>query len=269
MPVLNSASLASASIQKQLRIFRRILLIILVIIAVLGAVVGLCSMEDQVSGDGVVAGCREYLLRSPVDARVTAVELKSGDFCRRGRIVVQLDDSELQLEIDNIQRQLKSAAAGRSPEMSVLRNRLKVLESRVKNYSITAPDDGIAVEVSAWRGGFFRKGDALLKFAAVNPRQVLTHIHEKQIARIKPGLQVRISSPLYNYLDHGYFYGKVSSVEEVPVVRSGEVYFPVRINIDGNADRLRIGSSCRAVIITGRQRMLYNFFGIKGKNKNK
>ena len=62
---------------------------------------------------------------------------------------MQLDDSELQLEIDNIQRQLKSAAAGRSPEMSVLRNRLKVLESRVKNYSITAPDEASLLKTLA------------------------------------------------------------------------------------------------------------------------
>ena len=119
MPVLNSASLADTSIQKQLRIFRRILLLILLIIAVLGAVVGLCSMEDQVSGDGIVTGHREYLLRSPVDGKAAAVNISSGELCRGGTLLVKMDDRELQIDADAVKKQLTAVKAD-APEYPVL-----------------------------------------------------------------------------------------------------------------------------------------------------
>lgn len=269
MGVLNSASLASASIQKQLRIFRRILLVIILIVAALAAVIGLCSMEDQVTGSGVVTGLREYQLRALADGKVSAVMCRSGEIIPKGGVLVRMDDRLLQLDIAALKEQIRAAECSGAANIASLRRELQKLEIRAGDYQLTAPEDGMAVRIPAWTGGYFRKGDELVKFVAVNPRQVVADIHEKQIRKIRKGQQVRISSPLYNYLDHGYFYGEVAGVEDAPVIRNGEAYYPVRIILDNRGERLRLGSSCKAVIIIGRQRMLYSFFGIKDKNRQK
>ena len=90
-------------------------------------------------------------------------------------------------------------------------------------------------------------------------------VDEKQIYKVIPGQPVRIYCQQYNYLDYGYFTGKVTDIYQLPVEKNGINYYPVRIVLDGEEYPLRFGSGCDVTIVTGHDRIIYVMLGIRSK----
>ena len=106
----------------------------------------------------------------------------------------------------------------------------------------------------------------MAKFAANKYKKVIGLIHESQIYKVEPGQPVRIKAGQYNYLDYGYFPGRVESVYQLPEKIDGANYYPVKILIDSEQMPLRFGSGCEVTIITGRERILALMLGIRSKD---
>lgn len=83
------------SFQKKLKIFRKLALIIFALLALGTAMVLLGRMDDVVYGRGVVAGTREYEIKSTVQSRITALHFQPGANVRKGDLLLEIDDREL------------------------------------------------------------------------------------------------------------------------------------------------------------------------------
>jgi hypothetical protein len=95
---------------------------------------------------------------------------------------------------------------------------------------------------------------------------VVALVKENQVYKVQPGQKARIISTQYNYLDYGYFYGKVDYVYQLPVEVNGGRFYPVKLILTDEPYPLRFGSSCEITILTGRERILFVLLGIKSED---
>ncbi|MCI5778718.1 MAG: HlyD family secretion protein [Lentisphaeria bacterium] len=186
------------------------------------------------------------------------------------RMTVQRLERDRKRLDDGMARQIVERAAN---ELAQLRHRLSAKRDelgmeirRLEDYIIRAPDSGIITDIPPRPGNYYAKGDAVAKFAADKYKKVIGLIHESQIYKVRRGQTVRIEAGQYNYLDYGYFYGKVDAVYQLPESIDGANYYPVKILLFGEQMPLRFGSSCRVTIITGRERILALLLGIRSQD---
>ena len=354
-----------SSLRYQIKIFKRILFVIFVLGISMVSVMVFGTMEDQVKGEGTVAGIREYSLKSLVSAKTVKIFHHEGEFVKRGETLLKFDDrnqrdnitvikneiKELEHQIHAKQKELELLKKDPLPayyrhtklhldeakeklartekeyqvydqlykqkvvtrrehlrvEMDFLSSRmavqrlekdwnklqdgmakiilsqseeelqlltqklkskqdeLKMAERRLEDYIMVAPDAGILTDIPPRAGGYYEKGETVVKFAANQNKKITGLIDEKQIYKVEPGQKVRIYAKQYNYLDYGYFEGKVAAVYQLPVEINKVNYYPVKIVLVGERFPLRFGSSCEITIITGRERIIFALMGIKSQ----
>ena len=146
------------------------------------------------------------------------------------------------------------------------RELLKMEERHLEDYTILAPDSGIVTDIPPRPGNYYSKGDVVVKFSANQYKKVIALVKENQVYKVKPGQTARIISTQYNYLDYGYFYGKVDYVYQLPVEMNGGKFYPVKLILTDEPYPLRFGSSCEITILTGRERILFVLLGIKSED---
>ena len=156
-------------------------------------------------------------------------------------------------------------------ELTLLKTKLgskksefRLLSRHLDDYVFTAPEDGIIRYIPPKPGAYVVPGDTLVRVATTVKKNFTVYIDEKQIFRIQEGQPVRISSSQYNYLEYGYFEGKVMHIGGMPEVRGGLNYYPVKIMLTKEPHALRLGSTGEAYIITGKARII---FCLSGWNK--
>ena len=146
------------------------------------------------------------------------------------------------------------------------RDELAMAERHLEDYILRAPDAGIITDAPPRPGGYYAKGDTVIRFAANQRKKITGLVSEKQIFKVEPGQKVRIYAKQYNYLDYGYFTGKVDVVYQLPVERDGMNYYPVKILLTDEKQPLRFGSGCEVTIITGRERIIFALLGLRSKD---
>ncbi len=352
--------------RRLLKTFRRIGFAIIVMLVLLFLIVMFGSMDDEVTGNGVVAGIREYDIKSLVDAPSVRIIHHEGDEVAAGEPVMELDSRMQREKITLLKHQLQELKnivsakekalelLRRDPlpdyyrntelELGAAREKLKLAEKefdvyadlyakktvtrkeflqmelnllsarmsvqrlerdrkkledgmaqqiidrakdelqqlhhqlagkqdelkmeirRLDDYIIRAPDSGVLTDIPPRPGNYYTKGDIVAKFAANKYKKVVGMIHESQIYKVRRGQSVRIKARQYNYLDYGYFYGKVDAIYQLPETIGNARYYPVKVLLSDEKLPLRFGSSCEVTVIAGRERILALLLGIRSKD---
>lgn len=157
----------------------------------------------------------------------------------------------------------KKIVAKAASELTLLKTKLvskksefKLLFKHLDDYVFFAPDDGIVRYIPPKPGAYVVPGDTLVRVATIDKKKFTVYVDEKQIFRIQEGQNTRIASSQYNYLEYGYFEGKVLHIGGMPEVRGGQNYYPVKIMLTKEPQTLRLGSTGEAYIITGKARII-------------
>ncbi|MCK4554781.1 HlyD family efflux transporter periplasmic adaptor subunit [Candidatus Parcubacteria bacterium] len=165
----------------------------------------------------------------------------------------------------------KKIIAKAASELALLKTWLNSKKSEFKSifrhlddYIFTAPDDGIIRYIPPKPGAYVVPGDTLVRLATMDKKKFIVYVNEKQIFRIQEGQTTRIASSQYNYLEYGYFEGKVLHIGGMPELRGGQNYYPVKIMLVKEPQALRLGSTGEAYIVTGKERII---FCLSGWNK--
>lgn len=167
-----------------------------------------------------------------------------------------LQKAEHELEL------LKKRIAGKSKE-------LEAAVKQLENYKLYAPDTGVITDTPPRPGGFYERGEVVVKFSANQNKKVIALVDEKLIFKVEPHQKVRIYCQQYNYLDYGFFSGKVTDIYQLPVEKNGINYYPVRIVLDEEQYPLRFGSGCEVKIVTGSDRIIWVMLGLRGERLRK
>jgi len=162
----------------------------------------------------------------------------------------------------------KKIIAKAASELALLKTRLKsklceykLLFRHLDDYIFRAPDDGIVRYIPPKPGAYVVPGDTLVRVATMDKKKFTVYVDEKQIFRIQEGQITRIASSQYNYLEYGYFEGKVLHIGGMPEVRGGQNYYPVKIVLTKEPHALRLGSTGEAYIATGKARIIFSLSG--------
>ena len=200
---------------------------------------------------------------------------------RREFLKVELDHLTSRMAVERLQEDWKKLQDGMArqiveqaqEELRLLRQKLQgqrdelaMAERHLEDYVLRAPDAGIITESPPRPGGYYAKGDTVIKFSANQRKKVIGLISERQVVKVEPGQRVRIYAKQYNYLDYGYFEGKVDVIYQLPVERGGINYYPVKILLTDEKQPLRFGSGCEVTIITGRERIIFALLGLRSKD---
>ena len=199
---------------------------------------------------------------------------------RREFLRVELDHLNSQMTLRRLQEDWKKLQSGMAKdiinraekELALLKKRIEgkkldisIAVKKLEDYKLYAPDAGVLTDIPPRAGGFYARGEVVVKFSANRNKKVIALIDEKQIFKVEPGQKVRIYCQQYNYLDYGYFEGRVTDIYQLPVKHRGTNCYPVRIVLSNEEYPLRFGSGCDVTIITGRDRIISVILGIRGK----
>jgi HlyD family secretion protein len=144
-------------------------------------------------------------------------------------------------------------------------HKLNLEKKHLEDFRITAPETGVISFCPQKTGDFVKAGKPVINLSVINDKKFVAMIDEKQMYKVKLGQDVRIFSMLYNYFEYGCFYGKVIKIRQLPEKINNKYYYPVEIilNKDKSANlELRLGSSAKVEIITGRTRIIKYISGM-------
>lgn len=176
---------------------------------------------------GEVRARLETTLAFRVAGKITDRPVEVGDYVRKGRLLAKLDAEDFQLAIKALKAQLKSAQAERdfakddltryrellnqhviSPpefdrhetaytaaqeQVSSLAAQLGQAVNQLNYTDLTADRDGVVTALTAEAGQVVNAGQAIVKLARLDDKEILFDIPEQHVGQIKPPQPVTVS----------------------------------------------------------------------------
>jgi len=202
-----------------------------------------------VSSGAIVKTDAMAYVGAPFDGYLEKGQATPGAVVAAGEVLFEMATRELVLERAGILADIaqyvreaeKRRAANQLPEMQIAEAqaaqaaaRLKLVEFRLATAKAKSPIAGIVIEGEPGKnlGGAVRRGDTMVKVAALQSLYVEAAVDERDIGRIEVGASVRLSL----LADTGKTYW-MHATRIVPAanVREGANTFPVRIEFEDSA----------------------------------
>jgi len=247
------------------------------------------KVADTFEAVGTIEAIEAITVVSEIDAAVISLPFEEGSVIQQGKLIAQLDDSQLAAEVARAEalelqshltyervkavveqkagaaQDLDDAAAG----LKVADANLAMAKARLAKTRIVAPFDGIIGSRKVSVGTFLRAGQEITELANIDNIRVIFSAPENSLAQLTRGAEVTISTTAYS----GYSVkGKILAIEPVldPGTRNGRVvarvpnpgrkFFPgmsanVNVVIQERNGALTIPNE--AVFATGNQSFVY------------
>lgn len=144
------------------------------------------------------------------------------------------------------------------------REERKLVERRIADCRIVAPNDGRLVSLPCKFTRFVQKGGVAAKLSSGETVKGIAYVDENVVRKVRRKQEVRISSGVFNRLEYGSFYGWVDRVYDTPEqdAATNMTRYPVEITIDAKGRPLRLGSSAEFAIVTGREPVIYTILNL-------
>lgn len=241
------------------------------------------SMADTLQVNGSIAPWQEMSVGSETSGlRVSEVLAEVGQSVRKGQVLARFDAEsvqadllaaqaalmEAQASVDNAkatadmvrsikepgalsQQQINETFAAEKLAQARLKSaqaQLRLREIRLKNTTLTAPDDGVIVGRQITIGKISNPGEEFFKLVRKGRLEWRAELSDKDLSRVNPGLQVSIDSPL------GPVAGTVRMVSPSvdPQSRVGLVYVDLAAGNHG----LKAGMYVKGKLTLGKQNAL-------------
>ena len=106
--------------RQELKIIRILIIILVVIMIAVLAGTFVFSMNDESIGRGTVEGMRTYDMKSSVQSRIAKINFRDGDMVKAGMVMLELDSSDLQDDIDNVSSGIRELEAELAVKLAAL-----------------------------------------------------------------------------------------------------------------------------------------------------
>ncbi len=219
---------------------------------------------EIVYATGTVEPVRWAKVASVVRDRIIELCYCEGKAVARGDVLVRLDDREAHAQLKELRareefakRELERVTAlmGRgvattqayekaSTELQQIQGLISVQLEKLKDYTITAPMDGIVLRRDGEIGEIAEQGQVLFRVGPPKPLQVVAEVNEEDIPRVKVGQTVLLRTDAFQ---DRRLEGKVS--EMTPMGDAVTKTYRIRIALpDGSP--LHMGMSVEANVVT-------------------
>lgn len=209
-------------------------------------VIGLIPWPYSVSAGATVKTDTMAYVGAPFDGFLESSAVQLGDSVRAGQPLFAVSTRELVLERASIQAEISQAsreaekrrAANQLPEMQVAeaqvsqgQARLQQTQQRLMAAAATSPMDGVVIEGEPGKnlGGAVRRGDTVVKIAALSALYVEAAVSERDLSRIQEGQRTRLSLLAQPSQTHELVVRRI--IPQASVV-DGVNAFPVRLELE-------------------------------------
>jgi RND family efflux transporter MFP subunit len=233
-------------------------------------------------------------IKSEIGGRVEAVHVENGQEVKRGDLLLELDRRELTAEIEELKRSMVSTRllaekakrdydrvrglrekdfsteqelldaetemALRENELSIQEARLSTLEEKLAKTRLTAPHDGVVLNLDLTPGrvlvgaNSFSKGDVPMEVADLSRLRIEAKVNEVDLATLRLKQKARVTFASIPGLEAEAEVVNISpSAEKRDSNQRGwgqpdSVLFPVRLHFSAPDERVRPGISALATI---------------------
>jgi membrane fusion protein (multidrug efflux system) len=174
-------------------------------------------VTDRFEAVGTIEAVEAITVVSEIDALVRELPFREGAAIRKGEVIAQLDDTQLQAELSRAQALLdqKKASYERvkglteqgavAPQeyddavaaFKVAEAELAMIQARLDKTRIVAPFDGVAGARRVSPGAFVRPGNAITDLAKLDELKVTFTAPERYYPELKRGAVVAVSTTAY------------------------------------------------------------------------
>jgi HlyD family secretion protein len=236
-------------------------------------------------------------IKSEVAGRVVQVHVENGQNVTKGTLLIELDRRELESEIEELKREMVSTrlraekakrdhtrVAGlrqkdfsteeeflnaatelslRENELSIQEARLLTLEEKLAKTRITAPHDGVVLNLDITPGrvlvgaNSFSQGDVPMEVADLSRLRIDAKVNEVDLAVLRLKQQAKVTFASIPGLEAGAEITNISPSAEKKEQQRGwnqpdNVLFPVRLHFSATDSRVKPGISALARIEAAR-----------------
>lgn len=218
------------------------------VIAVKTAPVTLASIEEVIAASGIV-DAPVYQLGTKIGGKLSTLLVKEGDRVRKGQLLAEFDSYEQARNDFERTRQLYKEGAASKQAFDAAKTMFDA--SR-----IISPNNGVVAKIDYREGETVVPGQPAIVVVNYDNSWVEAQIDEIDIANVKMGDQVKISSDVYadkNFLGEIYWIAPLAELRKVGgrVKMDEESYvFPCKIKFLNGHEELKANMTVNVEIVT-------------------
>jgi HlyD family secretion protein len=227
------------------------------------------SIEVAITGSGQIYAESQVDLKANMAGdglEVTEVNASNNEYVEEGQTIVVLDSSDVQekiqeaaLSLETAEKQYKITADENDKqtvddkrqrqlqEIAVAQKQLALQEAYedLEDYTITAPIDGVLTSFELEPGDSVSSEDTIGS-VVTEEKYALISLNEVDAAQVESGATVELT---FDALEDITVSGEVETVESIGEVDSGVVSYDVKIKLNEQPEKLKIGMSVNAEIV--------------------
>lgn len=163
------------------------------------------TYENAIEIAGTVSAAKEQTLESLNDGTVVAVYKSEGDHVKAGDLIVQLDDSEQQYNLANLDYEISVARQNQTAgKLKLMETQRKSLVQKVSDRKIVAGFDGIIADLDVDPGDYLEAKDSIGALVDTSYLTADVEVAETDVAKLVPGQKVVFTFPAYDGKIEGY-----------------------------------------------------------------
>lgn len=164
--------------------------------------------ENIISVAGVVSANQEQKLQALSNGTVVEVFVKQGDHVKKGDVIIQLDDTTQQYNLEKHDYDLElTKINGSKKELSLKQTERKSLVQKIAERKVTATFDGIIADIDVAVGDSLEAKDSVGSLVDTSSLIAEVEIAETDVSKLKIGQEVEFSFPSYSGTVKGYVTG--------------------------------------------------------------
>lgn len=189
------------------------------------------TLENCIEIAGTVSAADEQKLQALSDGTVTGVFVKAGDKVKKGQILIQLDDTTEQYNLEKHDYDMQiTKANGSEKEYKLMQTQRLSLLQKISDRKIVATFDGIIADFDVSVNDSLEAKDAVGTIVNVDYLTADVEIPETDVSKLSVGQKVEFSFPAYK---QDSIYGYVASWPAIgEVTTRGATIVKAKVRID-------------------------------------
>ena len=192
------------------------------------------TYENVIEIAGTVSAAKSQTLKSLNDGTVVGVYKTEGDTVKKGDLIVQLDDTEQQYNLANLDYEISVARQNQtSGKIKLMETQRNSLVRKVEDRKIVATFDGIIADLDVDPGDYLEAKDSIGTLVDTSYLTADVEIAETDVSKLKEGQRVDFTFPAYSGTVEGYL---VSYPAIGEVTSRGATVVNAKVRIDNVPD---------------------------------
>ncbi|MBQ9282936.1 MAG: HlyD family efflux transporter periplasmic adaptor subunit [Treponema sp.] len=163
------------------------------------------TYENVIQIAGTVAAAKSQTLKSLNDGTVVGVYKKEGDRVKAGDLIVQLDDTEQQYNLANLDYEISVARQNQTAgKIKLMETQRTSLVRKIADRKIVATFDGIIASLDVDPGDYLEAKDSIGTLVDTSYLTADVEVAETDVSKLKVGQKVDFTFPAYDGTVEGY-----------------------------------------------------------------